>query len=471
MRLLIVEDRAEYLESVEAIVKRAAPNALMTICKSRDSALSALSAEKFDYAILDLKIPSADGDVDVETAHGRAVYEWLKASSIGTPVCFLTAFGTEDFIADCFADAKPADIWGSGVEEPMVRMVPKGRVLELETILKAVATNVLACEGVELNDGTDLGERERMVLKIFGRRNQGRSIIISPLTRGVSGRHVLKVTCRDVHGAVRLTCACRIAPFEEIRDEFDRYRHDVVRLPHGRYVAHCDSVFAGASDNAGVFYTLIPNYRSLLDVVRQNQRDAVTVLQNLIATERNWTQGQPQSSTTVGSIRRTLISDLDFENKSELLAGIDLDSFEALPVQIYQTAQHRDLHEENVLVDENLQPILIDFGRVGEAPSCLDPLTLEFAFLFHQGCKQTVGDWPSAEHARNWTQLETYIGACPFKDFISAARHWAIESSGGNRALYATAYAFAARQLKFDDTDKALARAVIEGAVAAARNT
>jgi CheY-like chemotaxis protein len=471
MRILIVEDSAEFLETLEAVIVRAAPDSTRIVCNSRNSALAALGTNEFDYAILDLKIPSIDGDIDTDVAHGRAVYEKVKASSPGTPVCFLTAFGDEDFIADCLLDAKPSDIWGSGALEPMVRMLRKGRVAELEGILRSVASNVLACDAVELNDNARLNERERRVLRIFARRNQARSVNVDPLTGGVSGARVLKAVFRDLHGAVRLTCASRIAPFAKIREEVTRYKIDVVRLPNGRYSTHCDSVFEGASDHAGAFYTLIPNYRSLLDLVQKDQGQAEVVLRNLIAAEKNWTEGHPQSAATVCSIRRRLISDADFDAHRGPLNGLDVDSFEQRSVQVCETAQHCDLHPENILVDENFQPILIDFGTVGNAPSCLDPLTLEFAFLFHPACRRAVGDWPSLEYARNWTQLEAYVGACPFKEFLRGVRNWAVESSGGNRALYATGYAIAARQLKFPDTDKSLVRAVIEGALTAALRT
>lgn len=471
MRILVVEDDSDFLPAVLDVVRRANPHAEVITCSSRDSALSAIRASWFDYAILDLKIPAADGDIDAESAHGKAVYEALRNSSPGTPICFLTAFGTDDFISDRLVEARPSDVWGAGKQEPMIRMLKKGRIVELEPLLRAVSDMVLECDQVELNNNPGLGENEKRVIRIFARRNQGRSINVRQLTGGLSGARVLKTEVRDRYGAVRLTCAARVTNRNEVLDEVNRYKRDIVRLPNGYYSTHCDSVMEGAGDFAGVFYTLIPNFQSLLGVLRKSETDAITVIQRAADLHRKWTDGHPQSSVAIRSIRQGLVSDESLLGNSASLDGLDWRNFEETPVQVHLTAQHGDLHCENVLVDENFQPILIDFGRVGDAPSCLDPLTLELAFLFHPSCKNAVGDWPSPEAARNWTDIEQYTSACPFKEFIKAVRLWAVANSGGNRALYATAYAFAVRQLKFSGTDKNLARAIVEGALTAARNT
>jgi DNA-binding NarL/FixJ family response regulator len=475
MRILIVEDAPAFLAAVIDLVLRAAPSASVVECKSRDKAVNAIDTGTFDYAILDLKIPSNDEEMDPpETAHGQAVYDTFRTVSPGTPICFLTAFGTDDFISDRMAEADRSDVWGSGIAEPMVRMLPKGRLLELERIIRAASESLAACDGIEINQNLPLGERlterQKRVLRIFARRNGGRSINVSALTGGMSGLRVLKTEVRDAHGAVRMTCAARVGLLPEIRDEAARYR-EIVRLPIGRYTPHCDSVFEGAADHAGTFYTLIPQFRSLLTVIRQSEPDAVAALGLLMVASQSWTYGHPQKTTTVQSIRQGLISDQALEDFHEHLVGINWQDFERMPVQVYETTQHGDLHGENVLIDNNLQPILIDFACVGDAPSCLDPITLELSFLFHPACRRAVGDWPSTECANNWDNLEVYVGACPFKEFLRATRAWAVQVSGGYRALYATAYAFAARQLKFPDTDKNLARAVMQCAIRAAQNT
>lgn len=471
MNLLIVEDDLSFREALQQIIDECTGISQTTIIGSRDAALAQINSHQFDYAVLDLKIPSTDGELDSEVAHGEAVYEHLKSLAPGTPVCFLTAFGTEDFITDRLNEAHPADIWGSGKPEPMVRMLRKGRVLELKAILQDAAASIQACDGIESNDRANLDSQERRVLRIFARKNNARSLNVRELSGGLSGARVLKAELRDGSGVTRMTCAARLASAVDIRDELSRYHRDVVRLPIGRYTVHNGDVFDGASNRSGVFYTLVPAFTSLLNLVRTNPADALAAVKKIQVAERNWTNGHPQTTTTIAELRRALIKDVDFTAAKEHLDGLDTAKFEALNVLVHITAQHRDLHAENVLVENGTDPILIDFGTVGEAPACLDPLTFELAFLFHPKCKEAVGAWPSLEHARRWADIDAYTAACPFRDLIKFLREWAIESTGGDRALYATTYAIGARQLKFPNTDKQLARTIMESAIAATGST
>jgi hypothetical protein len=206
-------------------------------------------------------------------------------------------------------------------------------------------------------------------------------------------------------------------------------------------------------------------------LVRTSPADALAAIRKVQVAEQNWTNGHPQTTTRIAELRRALIGDADFASAKEYLDGLDTSQFEAQNVLVHVTAQHRDLHAENVLVENGTDPIRIDFGTVGEAPACLDPLTFELAFLFHPKCKEAVGEWPSLEHTARWANVDAYTAACPYPELIRYLREWAIASAGGDRALYATTYAIGARQLKFPNTDKRLARAIMESAIQASSST
>jgi hypothetical protein len=117
-----------------------------------------------------------------------------------------------------------------------------------------------------------------------------------------------------------------------------------------------------------------------------------------------------------------------------------------------------------VLVREDGTPLLIDYGEVGRGPACLDPLVLELSLLFHPGFKDVRGVWPTATQAQTWTNLDVYLSGCPITPFVKACREWAFAVEPLDKGVYATAYAFAVRQLKFDGTDHDLAISIASAA-------
>ena len=123
---------------------------------------------------------------------------------------------------------------------------------------------------------------------------------------------------------------------------------------------------------------------------------------------------------------------------------------------------HGDLHGSNIFVSP-AGAQLIDYGDVGTAAASLDPVTLELSLFFHPDAPYRDGVWPSLEQAGSWGDLSTYIAACPFPDFVRDCRRWALRAGAGNREVAACAYGYLLRQLKYEDTNKALALALLDG--------
>jgi hypothetical protein len=71
--------------------------------------------------------------------------------------------------------------------------------------------------------------------------------------------------------------------------------------------------------------------------------------------------------------------------------------------------------------------------------------------------------WPSIEQAAHWGDLDLYLIGCPIASFIRECREWALRVAAGNREVAASAYAYLLRQLKYDDTNKDLALALLTG--------
>ena len=128
---------------------------------------------------------------------------------------------------------------------------------------------------------------------------------------------------------------------------------------------------------------------------------------------------------------------------------------------------HADLHGGNVLVKPTGQPLLIDYGDVGPGPSPMDPVTLELSLVFHPDSSAASSGWPTTDQCRAWANLDQFVAGCPFESFVRACRDWAFESANvGERVVYAVAYAYALRQLKYPGTDSLKALAIAEAAMA-----
>ena len=465
MNLLIVEDNVSFAESLSALFGTLTPPPHLFICRSRDSALKMIGEQSFDLGILDRKIPTADDELDSEVEHGRAVYDHLRATQPGVPICIVTGFGDPEFLTGSILDAQRADIWGSGTMAPMLRVFLKSELSSLEAVMREVVTEERNCSAVELYSPVAMTYAEKKVFRIFARMKGSSSVQISKLTPGLSGMRVVKAAFSNERGAPMHTCVARIGSHEEVQKEIVGYWRDITRLPNGSYAGHSGEVRCGAADRAGVFYSLIPTLKSLLTVLQTDEQGAVATVRLLRANFRSWTGQHSKERTTIGQIRRGLINNSQLAAARSDLDGVEWTRLEHVEVSVHLTAQHRDLHAENVLVGSNKEPVLIDFGSVGMGPSCLDPLTLELALLFHPDCKRVVGDWPSPDHAKRWNTIEDYVAACPYKDFVREVRLWAEEEAGGKRALYGTVYAIALRQLKFPGTDRRLVRALCQMAI------
>lgn len=471
MRLLIVEDDTNIIEALKDDLEGILASDEITVCRSRDSASSALENQVFDYVLLDRKIPTQDDRLDAEIDHGQAIFQKLRAESPGTQICFFTGFATEDFLTGIIEQAESIDIWGSGKLTPLVNVVPKRRLAEVGPIVKTAKREIELTDEIEIIGLPADKATERRVLRIFGRRNQAASLKVEELAGGLSGVSVLKVTFRDQQGATRLLTAAKIGSKADIKNEIQNYKRDIIRLPNGRYSAYTGEVFAGAGPTAGVFYRLIPDYESLAALLAKDPIRAAAVVPRLAAVERTWTDERPQSTRSVQEIRRTLISDSDMQKLVKLLDGIGWENFEQRKTQARMCSQHGDLHCGNVLVDTHGEPILIDFARVGESTASLDPITLELSPIFHPGSRIASAEWPKVSNAEHWDNVNVFAQGCPASGFIKAARQWALAVAAGPREIYATAYAFAARQLMFPDTDKDLGKAILKASIKAFLNT
>lgn len=475
IRVLLVEDDVSYATPLTEALTAAVAGIQITHVRSRDAAFNEIVARPVDLVICDLRIPTTDGALDDAVEHGLAVHARARDVAKGTPVLILSAYGTIELVRDLLRNAFHEDLFGTGESIPMSDFIQKGNPFEVLDRVRQFNDHLDRLDEIEVSSGAvaiDLSLEERRVLKIFARRNHGRVVRVAPLGGGLSSARVLRVRVDDEYGARRASCVAKIGLWDKIDDERERYRRHVAPLlGPGTYTPEADIVRAGGGRIAGIYYALADGHdRSMFDVVRANTGDASQIIARLRDIEAGWQIGAPVSAVPVRTIRRLLIADDVFASRQAELGGIDFPQFEQRTVQTRRCTGHGDLHGLNILTGPPGQVVLIDYGEViPEAPAALDPVTLELSFLFHTGSADIRGSWPSVAQASLWHRLDDYVAGCPCEPVVRQCRQWAHEVAASAGEVYACAYAYAVRQLKYNDTDHDLARAIATSAIEAYR--
>lgn len=469
MKVLIVEDNLAMIEALSEHLGKLLGAVQVAFARSRASAIVQLDSA-FDVVVLDLKIPTEDGRLDEEVEHGLYVFEEIQRKLPGTPIFVFTAFGTEEIYRDrILPKAHVLDVWGSGETLPIISGISKNNLPDLLRRILQIKAIVDATDEIEVNSRKHLQPQERRVLCIFGRKHHASLVDVVSLSGGLSGVNVLRVQVRDQQGVNRLIAVGKIGPHAETAKEFAAYSSEVIRLPNGAYSVYIDQVTNGAGYASGIFYRLLEGYdRDFLDLLRNGAtREATEVVRILREFEHPWVDGVPAGQSTIGDLRRRLLADENLKLVSDHLDGSGSEAFEERPVLVRWCSQHGDMHPGNILVGPDNRPTLIDFGRVGRAPACLDPVTLELSLLFHPNAVEFSKTWPTVDGLRTWADPQVYLSDCPYADVIRELRDWDSSVHAGLRELYATVYAYAVRQLKFENTNKVFARTLIEVAIQA----
>jgi CheY-like chemotaxis protein len=467
MKLLIVEDDENNISLFEGELA-SSEGCEVTFARSRDSALELLNAGTFDLVVLDLRIPPQDGGLDASVDHGLAVHSRVQEISPGTPIIVFSAYGTLKLATKLAENSERHDIWGCGQEEPMTLYKEKSDFIECLSHIAKVLEHVSALGTIEVSTGgraLDLTHGHKRILRIFSRLNAGINIVVSPLGGGLSGAKTLRIEVQNEHATTTSFAVAKLGSIQDLHDEQARYEKCIApAMAVGGFAHLIRFIRAGASNTGGIFYGFAKDYQqTLIQILSSDPARATATVAELRSMEKNWQDNAVNRPITVGDIRRFLVKDEAFDKFS---AGLDFDwsGLEQTQVRMKWCCQHGDFHGLNILVRDGERPLLIDYGEVGHGPACLDPLILELSLLFHPGCKQACGGWPSTTQASNWANVGEYTKDTPIAPFIRACREWAFAVQPVDKGVYATAYAYSVRQLKFPDTDHNLARTIARAA-------
>ena len=466
MKVLIVEDEFDVAAELRARLSGLNPQIDTVVAGSRTSGIEALRGDEFDFIVCDLRLPAEDGGVDTDEAHGLAVHSEARSVCPGTPCLFFTGFGTSQSVLEQLSSGGKHDILGNGDDYAMTRLLTKDRFLDcverLQTFNAELTT--LGAINIKLTDSKcSLDQIEERALRVLARPLRGTSIEASTLG-GQSGAQALRTNVKDDLGRTLGSFFAKVGSRTKINEERERYYQYVSPLLRmGHYPALVREIEAGIGKREALFYQLAELYsKSLFDVLQASESGAVAVIEILREILAPWAAVSDKKLLSVRDLRTLRVDDsvlLPFRN-----ALGATESFEELEQKMTTSCQHGDLHGSNVLCDDSRGAVVIDFGNVGPAPTCLDPILLELSVLFHSDSPFRSGSWPTIEQTETWFSLEEYLPGCPVPEFIRKCREWAIETAGPND-LPPVVYTEALRQLKYEDTNHARAVGIARAAM------
>jgi CheY-like chemotaxis protein len=469
MRVLLVEDKKDFARSIESELARIA-NCELIWARSRDGALAALAIESFDLILLDRRIPSGDDVLDDSAEHGWYIFQAARQILSGTPIWFLTGTEDVDFATDVLNQhSRSEDLTGTRINQQMYSVYWKRRINECLADVRLLAQRLAELEAIALNmdyGSPALQPAESRVVRIFGRRFNGASIDVKKLDGGLSASRVLKVTVRRADGGLINTAVAKVAPLPLIDDEGNRYRDSICRLTAGGFPQLSERVSVGGGKHGGLFYGVVGDtVESVFDRIASQAAGVDQIPAEVRGIEVPWYAAKVSERVPVSRIRRIIIGDTSLPDIQAELQGIEIGPTEARMVTAANCCQHGDLHCANVVFDQRGHSMLIDFGDTGQSFAAVDPVTFELSTIFHLQRERLARGWPTLEDMAHWVTIDRYVEGCSFPGFVRACRAWSMAEAGSSKEVLAVAYAYGLRQLKYPDTDKNLARALIRACI------
>lgn len=468
IRILLVEDKESAATKFRARIGRTSIHAEIAVAASRDSALGMLSEREFDLLVCDLSIPTVDKGLEVDEAYGWYVVEAARSVSPGMPIVVLSAFINLAKAQQWLALSRP-DVFGDGSNIPSNTAFNKEDGDAVIDAIAAVADELDRIDVMPLDFEitANLDPIDERLIRLYGLQRGAVRVVVEHQYAGYSGSSVVQVRLINERGRVFEVAVVKCSETVKLTAETQGYDHHVSHMTPGQIAHVIARVTGGVPKKGAVAYALADGHRTnVYESLPLSPERAKAVIDGLVAIQARWTEAAYEDRVKIREIRRALCPDGRLEKIIDLLADIPWQQFEDRVVPVMKAVQFRDLHAGNVLVNAGAQPLVIDYTDVGDAVHGLDAVTFELSLLLQEPARAARGGWPTVEQVGSWSSLETYLLNCPYSALLEMARAWALSAAGSSHALVALAYAYAVRQLLFDDTDHELALALIKALAA-----
>lgn len=463
MRILYVEDRDDFSEEFAGLVRSKFAGTEINSARSYEHAVRSLSAGDYDLVILDLAIPREDEGVP-RVEIGSELARLIGQEFSGTQVLIFTGQLDESETDELLYDMRRQVRYMGGVERPYLSVWRKDRLERLLSILETRISEESAASGIILSNlangalGVECPHVDRKILKGFCKFRDGARGRVRRLG-GLSGSAVYRLDVLAADGSTQQRSVAKIDSGSSIDGELRNYNNLVTRLPGGYPPAISVDLIAGGSRRAA-FYNLAEGFDTELFDLENHPANFVQTIRQKFS---NWHGNRVTKTLLVHQIVEEVAGVVGYQKVVELdIPGL----LEVLAsrVDCFRSIQHGDLHGANVLCKADGSDVcIIDFGDVGEFVSTLDVVTLELSFFFHPSSSGQV-DVALKSLAPHWfdddkLRMDGYPG------WLLDLRRWARESALSHLEYAAAVLAYSSRQLKYENTDHALARTLIEAAV------
>lgn len=465
MRILYVEDDEEQFGFVTKRLAKDGENSVL-LAVTNKQAKELVASNPVDYVVLDLAIPLEAPEGDPSIDHGIELALFLRKNYPGTPILVLTGQSSEPATQALEDDDTFAVFW-NGARKPLFKIRKKRQLDDALRVVEEAAQLLNRLDALELSlqddEARNLSVEEKRIVRLFALKNNAVLASVSQLSGGLSGARVLRVRLLNGTGEEFQHAVAKIDTFESIGIESENYDRHVQQLDVGSFPTSLGEFFTGCGPKKGVFFQLASNFdKTLFEFSQDSDVAAADTLAKLRIRLRNWHRNFSAKRMTIRDVRRTQLCDEKFGLLSDLLEGLDIETFEDKSVQIRWATQHGDMHGANILVSDVGDAVVIDYGDIGEGICSLDPTVLELSFYFHPNARDQFA--ANDNIAKSWFSDRIYDNVLlPLS--TKALRDWGVDNQFSGNEFVAVTYAYCVRQLSYDGTDKAFAIALIREAM------
>lgn len=467
MKVLIVEDQTSKLEELKDIIKDISFDCSIDTASSKASALRLVNDDEkiYDVISLDRNIPTCDGWLDGSTDVGESLLSEIKEKCPGTPIIVLTGEDASNSIPLLLNACEQVDIWSEGKKRKTLIFVSKRDLNVYKEELQSIndALNELAYIELENDSNIQIPEAHQTLLRIFIKSNDGVLAKVKPVGGGLSDSKVYYVEIKNSIGKCTHRVIAKLGKQKDIEEDASNYDKYINMLSPNVTPRKIGDVHFGARDLSGVFYSYATGFSASLYNVALTPSLNEELQSEIKLLVKEWNDAASETRKQIKDIRRRLLTDTATDQLKTKFELSWIDEFENRPIQVNESIIHGDLHGENILVNKDEgTATLIDYGDVGIGASVIDPLTLECSFLFHPSAQVLLDSgWPTLEQVSNWDNEEAYATNSPIKHTIKFCRTWINECKASNREVAACLYSYALRQLKYPQTNKEHAKALL----------